>query len=92
MTDATPAMIVSGVPYEVTGVDGRTPFTLEEFAGPVRVHTHGPTGDHEVCGAGEHPHDGVVRVHEKDHDGTGKDVRVWTVSPAPDREGFDAAG
>lgn len=92
MTNSTPAMIVSGVPYEVTEVEGRTPSTLEEFAGDVTIHTQGPTGDHEVSGAGEHPHDGAVRVHEKDHDGTGKDVRVWTVSPAPDREGFDAEG
>ena len=56
------------------------------------MHTHGPTGDHDICGAGEHPHDGAVRLHEKDRDGTGKDVRVWTVRPAPDRNGFDAAG
>jgi hypothetical protein len=92
MTDSIPAMIVSGVPYEVTEVEGRTPSALEEFAGPVTIHTHGPTGDHEVSGAGERPHDGVVRLHEKDHHGTGKDVRVWTVSPAHDREGFDAEG
>ena len=92
MTSSTPDMVVSGVPYEVTGVEGRMPSTLEEFEGPVTMHTHGPTGDHEVAGAGEHPHDGAIRVHEKDHDGTGKDVRVWTVSPALDREGFDAAG
>ena len=92
MTSSNPAMIVSGVPYEVTGVEGRAPSTLEEFTGPVTMHTHGPTGDHEVTGAGEHPHDGTVRLHEKDHDGGGNDVRVWTVSPAPDRDGFDAAG
>jgi hypothetical protein len=92
MSSSDPAMIVSGVPYDVTGVDGRPPSTLEEFTGPVTMHTHGPTGDHEISGAGEHPHDGTVRLHEKDHHGTGKDVRVWTVTPAPDRKGFDAAG
>lgn len=90
MTDTTPAMIVSGVPYRVTGVEGQAPSALEEFSGSVTMQTHGPTGDHEVSGAGEHEHDGAVRVHEKDHGG--KDVRVWTVSPALDREGFDAAG
>lgn len=92
MTDTTPAMIVSGVPYEVTGVAGQAPSTLDEFAGPVTMQTQGPTGEHEVLGAGEHPHDGAVRVHEKNHGGTGKDVRVWTVTPALDRDGFDAAG
>ena len=91
-TAATPAMIVSGVPYVVDDVQGTQPSTLDEFAGPVTMHTHGPTGDHEVFGSGEHPHDGSVRVHEKDHEGTGKDVRVWTVSPAPDDDGFVAAG
>lgn len=92
MTSSTPDPIVSGVPYEVSGVEGRPPSTLDEFAGPVTMHAHGPTGDHEVSGAGEDPQDGAVRVHEKDHDGTGKDVRVWTVTPAIDREGFDAEG
>ena len=83
-------MIVSGVPYEVTGVQGEVPVALSEFAGDVTMTTHGPTGDHEVCGAGEDMHDGAVRVHEKDHGGTGKDVRVWTVSPTDD--GFVAEG
>lgn len=92
MASPTPQPIVSGVPYAVRGVEGRTPSTLDEFAGPVTVHTHGPTGDHEFSGAGEDPDDGAVRVHEKDHDGTGKDVRVWTVTPAPDGKGFDAEG
>ncbi|MEE6272399.1 hypothetical protein [Georgenia wangjunii] len=92
MTSSTPGPIVSGVPYEVTDLGGQAPSTLEEFAGPVTMHTHGPTGDHEISGTGEQPLDGAVRLHEKDHEGTGKDVRVWTVRSATDREGFDAAG
>lgn len=93
MTGTTPGAIVSGVPYEVSAEDGQTPpSTLDEFAGPVTMHAHGPTGDHVISGAGEDPHDGAVRVHEKDRGGTGKDVRVWTVTPAADREGFDAEG
>lgn len=92
MTESTPSMIASGVPYEVTEVEGGSPSTLDQFVGDVTMSTHGPTGNHDVCGAGERPHDGAVRVHEKDHHGTGKDVRVWTVSPAPGREGFDAEG
>jgi hypothetical protein len=92
MTNITPAMIVSGVPYEVTELEGKAPAVLEDFAGPITMHTQGATGDHEVCGSGEHVHDGAVRVHEKDHHGTGKDVRVWTVSPAADDDGFVAEG
>lgn len=90
MTDSTPSMIASGVPYGVTDVEGHTPASLDEFTGQVTMHAHGPTGDHEVAGSGQEEHDGSVRVHEKDHHGTGKDVRVWTVSPAADGEGFDA--
>lgn len=90
MTDTTPAMIVSGVPYAVTGVEGRTPTSLEEFEGQVTIHTHGPTGDHDVTGSGELAHDGTVKLHEKHDHGTGRDVRTWTVSPAPDGDGFDA--
>jgi hypothetical protein len=85
-------MIVSGVPYEVTEVEGEAPATLAEFGGPVTMTTRGPTGEHQVSGSGGDEHDGAVRVHEKDHDGTGKDVRVWTVTPAADRDGFVAEG
>jgi hypothetical protein len=42
-----------------------------------------------VCGEGR-LHGDAVRLFEKDHDGEGKDVRVWTV--AGDRSaGFTAA-
>lgn len=85
-------MIVSGVPYAVTDVEGQEPSHLADFTGQVTMHTEGPTGQHEVSGSCEHEHDGAVRVHQKDHHGTGKDVRVWTVSPATDHEGFVAAG
>ncbi|WP_250444515.1 hypothetical protein [Actinotalea sp. C106] len=92
MTDPTPPMIASGVPYDVIDVEGHTPASLDEFSGSVTMHTHGPTGDHEVSGACEHEHDGAVRLHEKDHHGTGRDVRVWTVTPGADGEGFGASG
>jgi hypothetical protein len=92
MTSTDPSMIVSGVPYEVTDVEGKEPASLEDFAGPITMQTRGATGDHEVSGSGEGIHGGAVRVHEKDHHGTGKDVRVWTVSPNPDDAGFVAAG
>ncbi len=92
MTRPQPDMIVSGVPYEVTTVDGQAPVALSDFAGAVTMTTHGPTGDHEVSGSGGAERDGTVRVHEKDHAGTGKDVRVWTVSSEADDDGFVAEG
>ena len=92
MNASTPFMIVSGVPYEVTDVEGHAPSALEEFTGPVTIHTHGPTGDQEVCGSGGRPYGGAVRLYEKDRQGTGKDIRVWTVRASLDRPGFDAQG
>lgn len=92
MSSPTQSMIVSGVPYLVTTVGGKPPVTLSEFAGEVTVQLHGPTGAHTISGSGEHEDQDTVRLHEKDHEGTGKDVRVWTVSPGMDRLGFVAAG
>ncbi len=92
MSSPTQPMIVSGVPYLVTKVGGRPPVTLAEFTGEITMHLHGPTGAHTVSGSGEAADDDSVRLHEKDHEGTGKDVRVWTVSPGLDRLGFVAAG
>jgi hypothetical protein len=92
MKRPAPAMIVSGVPYEVTEVDGQEPVELSEFAGDLTMTAQGPTGEHEISGSAERVRDGAVRVHEKDHEGTGKDVRVWTVAPADDHDGFTAAG
>ena len=92
MTHSTPPMIVSGVPYQVTEVDGRRPETLAEFGGPVTMTACGPTGEHRICGAGEHVHGDTVRVHEKFDEGAGKDVRVWTVFPDPEHDRFMAEG
>lgn len=80
----TPVMIVSGVSYTVTDVAGRPPAALTDFTGQVvSFRVGGPTGQHEVAGAGAE-HDGTVRFHEKAEGGTGKDVRTWTIAPGPD--------
>jgi hypothetical protein len=92
MTPNEPSMIVSGVPYEVTEIDGKPPVDLSEFDGPVTMMATGPTGEHSIAGAGEHVHGDTVRVHEKFDDGAGKDVRVWTVSPDPEGDRFIAEG
>jgi len=92
MTHPQPPMIVSGVPYEVTEVDGKPPVALSELEGPVTMTAGGPTGEHCIHGAGEHVHGDTVRVHEKFDGGLGKDVRVWTVKPDPARDRFIAEG
>ena len=77
----TPAMVVSGVSYVVTEVDGHAPGALADFVGAVTFLAQGPTGRHDVSGAGAEV-DGAVRFHEKASDGAGKDIRVWTVAPS----------
>lgn len=79
-----PALVVSHAPYVVTQVEGQAPTTLDDFEGTVTFVAQGPSGEHQVCGEGGEAHDGRVRIHEKDQSGTGKDVRVWTVSVTPD--------
>ena len=91
MTDTVPpALVVSCAPYTVTAVEGRAPRELHDFEGSTVFVADGPTGEHEVFGQGSGPEDGAVRFYEKDQRGTGKDVRVWTVSVGPER-GFVAA-
>jgi hypothetical protein len=79
----TPIMVVSGVAYAVTDVDGQPPTALSSFVGEATFVADGRTGRHHVAGAGAE-HEGQIRFHEKMADGTGKDVRVWTISPADD--------
>jgi hypothetical protein len=83
MTDTTPEMVVSGVPYTVTSVDGRPPTTLDDFVGLTAFVVTGRTGEHQVAGEGD-LHDDVVRFYEKTSGGIGKDVRVWTLRPTED--------
>lgn len=89
MTYSPPAPVVSGVPYAVLDVDGRTPRTVDDFVGSVTLTVEGSTGRHVVRGDAA-VRDGVVRLHEKsDDDGGGKDVRTWRVTPS-DAGGFCA--
>ena len=81
--------VASGKPYIVESVNDSTPGCLEDFVSePVAavtvcvsdqvVEIHGPA---HVC-------DDAVVLHEKDCDGTGKDVRTWQIVRADD--GFEA--
>lgn len=88
MTYSPPAPVVSGVPYAVLDVDGRTPRVIDDFAGSVTLTVEGRTGRHVVHGDAS-VRDGAVRLHEKSDDGGGKDTRTWRVTPT-DAGGFCA--
>lgn len=87
MTYETPGIVISGVPYAVTEVEGRTPTRLEEFIGETTFVAEHKGSPYVVAGVGS-LHDDAVRFHEKVHHGHGKDVRVWHISRGAD--GFQA--
>lgn len=74
--------VVSGRPYVVTSVNDAEPHCLEDFvAQPVLACTVAAREQVvEIHGAARIDADAVI-VHEKDTDGTGKDVRTWQISP-----------
>ena len=76
-----PEPVVSGTPYQVMDVDGRSPGGLEDFVGAGRF-TLDVGHRYLVCGAGHRTGD-AVRFHEKTAGGAGKDVRVWLVTETP---------
>jgi hypothetical protein len=69
--------VPSGMSVPVLAVEGRTPGSLEDFAGDVSflVDLDPP---HLVQGCGT-VQGTTVRFHEKDVGNTGKDIRVWAV-------------
>jgi hypothetical protein len=77
MTFATPSMIVSGRPYRVVRVDGRSPTSMVELAAADRFTIDMDGTEYDVQGSGSVGADDEVRYHEKDMDNNGKDVRVW---------------
>jgi hypothetical protein len=78
MSFGTPAMVISGKPYLVLLVSGRTPLSLSDFieADDFTVDMEGTS--YRVQGSGRLV-DSEVRYHEKDVDNSGKDIRVWRV-------------
>ena len=83
MSFVTPDPVISGVPYPITAMSSeKRPGSLEDFTGDTSFVIQMEAA-HVVCGHGALDGD-TVRFYEKDHDGTGKDIRVWRVSPAPE--------
>jgi hypothetical protein len=90
MSIPTPHPVVSGTPYVVREVRGRSPERLSDFAGQTTfVLRHEGQEDYVVCGAGVDGED-EVRVFEKDGHGYGKDVRVWSVRRQAGTDSFTA--
>ena len=87
MSFSTPAAVTSGTPYRIVQVADAAPRDLGQFVGTTRFSIDLADG-YLVCGSGRLEGD-TVRFHEKDRGGTGKDVRVWTVS-AVEGGGFSA--
>ena len=83
MSFSTPHTVPSGMSVPVLAVEGRSPQNLEDFAGGVSflVALDPP---HLVKGSGV-VQGTTVRFHEKDVDNSGKDIRVWTISPQGSR-------
>ena len=74
----TPRAVVSGVPYQVRHVRDHEVLGLEDFLGDTTFVLDMEGDQYLVCGPGIPDGDGV-RVFEKDEQGIGKDIRVWTV-------------
>ena len=74
----TPRPVVSGVPYQVRQVRDHEVLGLEDFLGDTTFVLDMEGEQYRVCGPGIPDGDGV-RVYEKDEQGVGKDIRVWTV-------------
>ena len=89
MTFQSPRPVGSGKPYVVRQVRGRVPHDLSDFVGQTFFVLDVDGEDYLVCGPGVEV-DGQVRVFEKDEEGYGKDIRVWTVRPPVDSTSFTA--
>ena len=72
--------VASGAPYVVRTVNDHPPTDLADFLGEPVVVLTVERRQQQVCIHGESRLDGdAVIVYEKDSDGTGKDVRTWSV-------------
>jgi hypothetical protein len=73
--------VASGRPYTVTSVNDTVPGCLDDFVSRDVVALTVAAKDQvvEIHGAAHRAREEVV-VHEKDGDGTGKDVRTWQIA------------
>ncbi|MET0966837.1 MAG: hypothetical protein ABWZ02_10590 [Nakamurella sp.] len=71
--------VESGAQYLITGVGGRAPAGLTDFAGEVSISMAKNGKQLEMVGCGAEA-SGEVRFHQKDPGLHERDVRVWTIT------------
>ena len=71
--------VESGAQYLITGVGGRTPAGLSDFAGEVSISLTKNGKQLEMVGCGAQD-SGEVRFHQKDPGLHERDVRVWIIT------------
>ncbi len=89
MSFAANGPVPSGQPFPIRTVNDHDPASLDDFVGASHFMVDALEPDRLVAGQGGRNGDGV-RFHEKDDGGTGRDVRVWTVSTDPESGRFTA--
>jgi hypothetical protein len=78
--------VASGRPYTVTSVNDTVPGCLDDFVSRDVIALTVEARDQvvEIHGSARRAGEDVV-VHEKDGDGTGKDVRTWQIAMQDER-------
>ncbi len=88
MSFVAPRPVVSGRAYRVLALADGPPAGLDDFVGDTGFVLELDGEEYRVVGTGRLL-DPVVRFHQKDCEG-GKDVRVWTIGPDGEGDGFIA--
>lgn len=83
MTQSTTRPIVSGRAYPVIQGAAGEPARLEDFVGETRLVLDLDGEPYPVCGCGRQVGD-EVRFYQKDHEGTGRDIRRWAIRATAD--------
>jgi hypothetical protein len=82
MPFSAPTPVISGKPYLVIKVRDHPPTTLDDFLGETSFVLNLDGAPYPVRGSGAAMAKGV-HVHEKDAQGSGKDIRVWAIHAGP---------
>jgi hypothetical protein len=86
---SAPRPVVSGRRYPVVRVAQQGPSALADFIGSTDFEVDLDGSPYTVYGVGRQ-FDCVVRFHQKDQAGAGKDVRVWSIRALDPGPGFSA--
>jgi len=89
MVLSNPCTVASGVPHRVLGASAGQISDLQALGDCAWFAVDLRGQEYRVCGEGCR-HGDEVRFYEKTDEGLGKDVRVWTIRPAPDGAGLVA--